>query len=421
VEHNTKSTFCISHGTIIDCTGKPPIRDGAVLVKGERIEKVGTVDEIRPPEGTTIFDARGMFVLPGLIDGHVHLNTPVIKDERNVQLEILKTPPSMTAFYCYWNAQQAMLSGFTSLRDVGGYGTRNSEETVSLRRAIDMGLVSGPRILAAGGVFATAGHVDLGFVGRATPWVPTSQDCVDGVWEVRKRVRSLIREDVNLIKVFASGWGGEVEAAWWRNFTFEEMEAIVDEAHAHRLKVAAHTSSPEAIKLSLKAGVDTIEHLVDIDDECIDLFCQKGAYLVPTLGCFSEKSLERRSRNQPPKAVQAVRKLRDSAYKAFQRCIHEGVRIVNGSDSYRTLSHGENADELVNMNIAGMSSMEVLLAATKNAAEAFGIAEELGTIEPNKLADIIMIEGDPLADLRILQDRSKIRKVIKAGRLFVER
>ena len=117
------------------------------------------------------------------------------------------------------------------------------------------------------------------------------------VWHLLIVAAIVVKALVESVKVFASGWGGEVEAAWWRNFTFEEMEAIVDEAHAHRLKVAAHTSSPEAIKLSLKAGVDTIEHLVDIDDECIDLFCQKGAYLVPTLGCFSEKSLERRIRN----------------------------------------------------------------------------------------------------------------------------
>ncbi|MBW2147531.1 MAG: amidohydrolase family protein [Deltaproteobacteria bacterium] len=421
MEYQAGSTLCISHGTLIDGTASPPVGDAAVLIKGERIERVGTVHDIHAPEECTTINARGMTVMPGLIDVHVHLNTPVVRDGRNLQLEILKTPPTLAAFYSFWNGMEAMRAGFTTLRDMGGYGTRNSEESVSLRRAIDMGLVPGPRILSAGAVLATAGHVDLGFVSRATPWVPSAQDCVDGVWEVRKRVRSLIREDVNLIKVFASGWGGEVEEPWWRNFTQEELEAIVDEAHAHGLKVAAHAASPETVKLSLRAGVDTIEHLVDIDDECLDLFSQKGAYLVPTLGLFSEKALERRGRHQPPEAVQAVRKGRKTAWKAFRRCLQKGVRMANGSDTYRTLVHGENADELVAMHRAGMSCMEVLVAATRNAAEACGLAKELGTIEPGKLADILVVEGDPLTDVGLLQDRSNIRKVIKGGEVVVER
>ncbi len=421
MEYQARSTFLISHGMLIDGTESPPVKDAAVLIKGDRIEWVGTVHDCLVPEGCTTVDARGMTIMPGLIDAHVHLNTPVIRDNRNLQLEILKTPPTLATFYSFWNGMESMRSGFTTLRDMGGYGTRNSEESISLRRAIEMGLVPGPRILSAGAVFATAGHIDLGFVNRATPWVPTAQDCVDGVWEVRKRVRFLIREGVNLIKVFASGWGGEVEAPWWRNFTLEELETIVDEAHAHGLKVAAHTASPETVKLSLKAGVDTIEHLVDIDDECLDLLSRKGVYLVPTLGLFSEKALERRGRHQPPEAVQAVRKGRETVWKAFQRCLQKGVRIANGSDTYRTLVHGENADELVTMNQAGMSCMDVLVAATRNAAEACGLAEDLGTIESGKLADILVVDGDPMEDLSILQDQSKIRKVIKGGQIVVDR
>lgn len=421
MEVQAESTLCLINGIHIDGTGNPPVKDSRIFVRGERIESAGTAEHIEIPEGSMVIDAQGMTIMPGLIDAHTHLNTPLVPEGQNLMLEILKTSPTMAVFYCYRNAMESLLSGFTTLRDLAGYGIRNNEENVALRRAISMGLIMGPRVLAAGPVNATAGHIDMAFVSRATPWVPSNRDCADGVWEVRKRVRSLIRHDVDLIKVFASGWAGDVEAAWWRNFTLDEMEAIVDEAHAHGLKVAVHVASPETMKLALRAGADTIEHLIDIDDEALDLLCGKEAYLIPTLGLFSDKALERRARHQSAEIVRRVRRARETTWKAFQKCIERGVRIALGTDTCRTRVHGENADELAIMNEAGMTPMNVLVAATRNSAEACGLAEEVGTIEPGKMADILIVEGDPLADLRILQDRSKIRKVIKSGRVVVER
>jgi imidazolonepropionase-like amidohydrolase len=285
---------------------------------------------------------------------------------------------------------------------------------VALRKAIEQGLVSGPRIAVAGPFCMSAGHFDM---------LPSRYEDLrsppNGVWEVRKRVRELARENVDLIKI-ASGGGvaGEGEELWWRNYTVEELEAIVDEAHALGKKVAAHAYTANTVKNALKAGVDEIEHGSFLDDETIKMLVEKGTYLVPTLTTFhaTEKAEHMRRKKEEIKRMVAANFTK--AYKA-------GVRIAVGTDIYLQDHpdpiHGDNAYELELMVRYGMPEMEAIRAATRNTAEALGWENKLGTIEKEKLADMIIIDGDPLKDIKILQNKQKILKVMKDGKIEVNR
>jgi imidazolonepropionase-like amidohydrolase len=169
------------------------------------------------------------------------------------------------------------------------------------------------------------------------------------------------------------------------------------------------------------AGCDTLEHLVDIDDRTIEIILERNITLVPTLSLFSERALSRRSRHQKPKVIDQLRRMGEHAINAFQRCLKAGVCIAAGSDLYRTLLPGENALEVVLMVEYGMSEMQAIVAATKQSAEAVDLADELGTLTPGKWADLILVEGDPLRDIHLLEDKSKIRMVMKAGQIKVDR
>ena len=319
------------------------------------------------------------------------------------------------------NANTCLEAGFTTLRDVGGLFNRDNVEMISVRRAIEMEIADGPRLVVGGVMVQTASHLELSRLGRLTPWVNTGEDTADGPWEVRKRVRKLIGLDVDFIKVFASGWGGVVERVWWPNYTPEELAAICDEAHRYGKRVAAHVTTPTTNLNAIVAGCDTLEHLVDIDEEGLALMAERGVFAVPTLSLYSERALARRAQFDSADSVDQIRRTGDIAAETFRRMLAAGVKVATGTDTFRTVLYGENAEEIELMVRYGMSEMDALVATTKHAAQALGLADDLGTLTVGKYADLMLVDGDPLADVSILQDRARLLVVMKEGRVMVDR
>ena len=408
------------NGNVILGTGEV-IEKGAVAINDNMITFVRPTKNIRPSKKDKVFDISGKTILPGLIDAHVHLSGPYDPYETNIVLSILKTPPPLIALWAVKNANVCMEAGCTTLRDMGVLVSRDSVEMISVRRGMEMGLVDGPRLLVSGLVIQTSSHGEMASLGRLTPWVDTAYGVSDGPWEVRKRVRHLVGLDVDFIKVIASGWSGEVERNWWPNFTLEELTAICDEAHRYHKRVAAHVASAGTMLDAARAGCDTLEHLVEIDDQTIETILKRNIILVPTLSLFSERALSRRGRHQKPAVIEQLRQMTESAIPAFQRCLKAGVRMAMGTDLYRTTMPGENALEIALLVEHGMSEMDAIVTATKNSAEACGLSDQLGTVTPGKWADLLLVAGDPLQDIRILEDKNKIRLVMKGGEIKVDR
>ncbi len=407
-------------GTLIDGTGKAPIENSVILIEGSTITSVVKEAEVQISSDTQIINATGRTVMPGLMDVHVHLGNVEGASSPETLLNLFKASPFLLLLYAVKHAREMLEAGFTTARDLGMNNFMSADPLwaakpmVALRNAIEQRLVLGPRLVVAGPFCMSAGHFDM---------LPSRYENLrsppDGVWEVRKRVRELARENVDLIKI-ASGGGvaGEGEEIWWRNYTIEELKAIVDEAHALGKRVATHAYTADTVKNALEAGVDDVEHGSFLDDEAIKMFIEKKTYLVPTLTTFhvSEKSEHmRRKKEEVRKAVAAN----------FTKAYKAGIRIAVGTDIFLQEHpdpvHGDNAYELELMVRYGMSEMEAIMAATKNTSEVLGLENKLGTIEKGKLADIIIIEGDPLKDIKVLRDKKNIRKVMKGGKIEVDR
>lgn len=410
----------VKGGNLIDGTGKPPIENSVIVIEGSRITDVGKEGEVKIPSDAQVVEAAGKTVMPGLMDLHVHLGNVEGASTPETLLNLFKASPFLLLLYAVKHAGEMLEAGFTTARDLGMSNVMAAEPVwaarpmVALRKAIEQRLVPGPRLVVAGPFCMSAGHFDM---------LPSRYEDLrsppNGVWAVRKRVREFARENVDLIKI-ASGGGvaGEGEELWWRNYTVEELKAIVDEAHALGKKVAAHAYTANTVRNALEAGVDEIEHGSFLDEETIKMLVEKRTYLVPTLTTFhaTEKAEHMRRKKEEIKKMVAANFAK--AYKA-------GVRIAVGTDIFLQEHpdpvHGDNAYELELMVRYGMPEMEAIMAATRNAAEALGWEHDLGTIEKEKLADIIIVEGDPLKDIKILQNKQKIRRVIKDGRIEVSR
>jgi imidazolonepropionase-like amidohydrolase len=350
-----------------------------------------------------------------MIDAHVHLAS-VVGVDPDAATAILRTPPSLLVLHASQHAREMLGAGFTTVRDMGGLMIHS--EIVSLKDAINFGLVPGPRIMVAGWVEMTAGHGDI-----MNNWFPTwprrpsDPFCADGPWEIRKRIREFARDRVDLIKTGSSGHPPYTR----KSYTLEELATLVDEAHALRMRVACHSQSLEGSKHAAMAGVDTIEHGISLDDETMQLMIDAGTILVPTL------SLTRPGADlvcggvwPPPERLEEIHSL---YMKNFLSAHKAGVKIAMGTDTFRILRNfwGQNAYELELMVKGGMSEMESIVATTKTGSEALGLEDKIGTIESGKLADIIVVDGNPLKDIRILQEKERIHIVLRNGRVQVDR
>lgn len=354
------------------------------------------------PEGAETIDCAGKFLVPGLIDCHVHITASGDQNELNAANS---APLAQRAWKAERYARATLHAGITTVRDLGAADRLNIE----LQRAIDAGLVEGPRILAAGlGVTMTGGH-GHGFVA-------TEADGADGV---RKAVREQLRAGATAIKLFASG-GVLTRGVDPRSpsFTEEEMRAGVEEAHKAFRVVGAHAQATDGIKNAIRAGVDSIEHGVWLDEEAIEMMCERGTCLVATLTAPWQIAHRGEEEGLPAYMVEKGWQVLAAHQESFRQALKAGVRIAMGTDQGTPVNRpGENAQEIVRMVDLGMTCGAALLASTAWAANLLQLGEQTGRLEAGLSADVLVLDRDPLADIRVLTDQDAIRAVIKAGRI----
>jgi imidazolonepropionase-like amidohydrolase len=311
--------------------------------------------------------------------------------------------------------------GFTTLRDVGE--TIGEYSPIALRNAINSGIVQGPRIYASGPWLTTnCGHNG----DTLPPWLDrrdiASEWVADGADECLKAVRERIKMGADFIKIFGSG--GIMDSFNHQEFNDEELAAIVGEAHSKGRRVAAHLEFPEGIKACVNAGIDSVEHGWVLTEEVIDLMKQKGAVLVPTIYAIWNLVNHGAEFGMPQAYIDMAKNtIYEKALKSFRMAYEAGVKMAMGTDcGYYPCPHGTNAKELeLMMEFCGMSAMEAIVTSTRNGAEALGTGDKLGTLESGKLADVLIVDGDPLRDIKVLQNKDNILMVMKGGTVNVDR
>lgn len=404
----TAQDAVIHAGHALLMPGEGYAEEVTLFVAGGRIERVEE-GFAEAPEGARLIDLSDAYVLPGLIDSHVHL----LSGERGPDTYIrpFRDTSADTAFQGAYNARLTLQAGFTTVQDVGGA----NEAIFALRDAVASGKVPGPRIRAAGrAVSVTGGHGDFnGFAPRIMEMMSTANIC-NGADDCRRAVRQQVKEGADLIKITATGGVlSNTRAGLEQQFTVPELEAIVDAAESMGRKVTAHAHGKSGIDAALRAGVHSIEHGTYLDEESIALFRDNDAVLVPTVlagvtvtGWVDEPWLAEPSRE---KAAEVGPRMLD-----MLRIAHEGgVTVAYGTDT-GVSKHGENAREFALMVEAGFSPEAAIRAATVVASEHIEMADQIGTLEPGKYADLIALDGDPLDDITELED---VDFVMKGGRV----
>ncbi len=367
----------ILHGTIIDGTGAEPIRDGTVIIRDGRIEAVGAAEV---PEGAEVIDAAGRTVMPGLIEGHAHVGGNP-KGQQVLRISLQR--------------------GITTVCSVSA-----NVNGIAMRDGIASGQLRGCARLVAGCIVTpTNGHVRF-------------RDA-DGPWEVRKAVREMVQAGANFIKTAASGgFFSKDEVCSMRNYTLEELVALVDEAHAWHRPVVVHCHTQPGLNNCIEAGVDQIHHGGFIDEEAVCGILAADLWYMPTLSVTCQRNIEALA-DQPWQTIEMTQA--QPIHRAGVRLAHQiGVKLCVGTDypgTGRTWKHGDRTIwELMELESCGLSRMEALVAATKTNAEAYRL-DDLGTLEPGKIADVVVLDGDPLAGIEALYDHRNIKLVLKDGRV----
>jgi imidazolonepropionase-like amidohydrolase len=412
----------VTGATLIDGTGRKPVEDPVIVIQGRRIKQVGTKDRIKVPKGAGAIDCPGYTLMPGMMDLHIHtmmFNCMTFHNHRVAQFEIM---PHLQQMYSLFHAQNCFDMGFTTLRDLGMNSTRGllTNELCAVRDAINAGIVEGPRLLIGGFTTITGSHLDL-IQPRAM--YRFGFNTADGPWELRKLARTNLLAGCDVIKTCASGGGGtDKEEPDIRNMTQDELDAIVDEAHAFHKHAAVHCFTTHAQRMALKAGADTIEHMVFHDDETIDLIAEAGIPVTPTLLHRTDHAIElRRKHGTADFVLRKMKYLQPFCFKTFQKMYKAGVRIAMGTDMGFEPDMGSNAGELEIYVKLGMKPMDAILTATRNAAAALKMEADLGTLEAGKFADIVAVDGDPLKNIACLQQKKNIKLVMKEGGIYADR
>jgi imidazolonepropionase-like amidohydrolase len=406
------SLTVFTNAFLIDCTGAEPIEGAAVVVEDEKIKDVLPKGNVGPlPGPVTTLDLKGATLMPGLTDAHVHICavTENITDQHRYY------PPSYIAARAMKRAEECLMQGFTTVRDAGGadYG---------FRMVLEEGHFPGPRMLVSGRALSqTGGHADKR---RRAEWIDPIECCVgmvgviaDGVDEVRRAARENLRRDVDQVKIMASGGAmspsDELDTT---QYTVAEMRAVVEETQAVGKYVLAHAYSDSAVRKAIEAGVRSIEHGNLIRETAAQAIKDANAFLVPTMVTYEAIYREGKKYGIGDHQIFKINLAREQSLKGLEYAYKAGCQIGSGSDLLGDMMAQRTVE--LELKAEVMKPMEVLLSATKVNAALFRMSDKIGTVEPGKYADLLVVAGNPLKNLRVFQNQDNLRVIMKGGRAF---
>jgi len=395
--------------TLIDGTGAAPRENTTVVVEGTKICWVGPDEHVPfPLSQVSAQDCAGLYLMPGFIDAHVHLTMP----DGAIGMHALDNPPGFPYYQAIPLLRRTLDAGVTTARDLGGLD-------MATERAISEGIIDGPELIYAYRALGpTGGHGDFrtccGF-NMASALSPNGDIgmLTDGVEEALRNTREVMRKGAKVIKVMASGgvWSPR-DTPWHDGLNIEEMRVIVEEAVTHDVHVAAHAQSARSIRNAVTAGVRSVEHAYEIDEESIELMLDRGTFMVPTL---TTGLIPPNPATAASYAVSKKLRLQEKMHECIGRAIAAGVRVALGTD-VGIAPHGSNLRELSHLVDFGMSPMQAIVAGTRDAAELLGREDRLGTVETGKDADLVFTSIDPLAEIQRMAETENILMVIAKGR-----
>ncbi len=401
--------YVLKNMKLIDGNGGQIIENAVIVVDGTKIKAVGVEGKVECPPDYEVLDMGGKTVLPGMVESHVHIG---MNGEPNMDAIMLKETLPMSTIKASVYAKKDLMAGFTTVRTMGDKGFLD----VALKRAIDSGLIDGPRLKVSGQILSiTGGHGDIALPPEVTftGW----SAIVDSPDEARKAARYQLKMGADIVKMCATGGVmSEGDEPGSPQLNEDEMRAAIYEAHKVGKKAAAHAQGTRGIKDAVRAGIDSIEHGIFLDDEAVEMMREKGVYLVATLSAPYNIKKYGREAGIPEHAVRKTEQVIDAHVESFMKAYKAGVKIATGTDAGTPFNrHGENAQELEMMVQAGAKPMDAILAATKWGADLLGMSNIIGTIEAGKEADIIAVDGNPLDNIALMKD---VKFVMKAGKIY---
>ena len=405
-------TLVLQNATIFDSTGREPYGPGTVVITGDRITAVGPADQVAAPRDATVIDAAQHTVMPGLIDAHTHVGAVDNSFGSNFEDN---HPGAIYAYSVAGVLRDTLMAGFTTIRDAGGCD-------YSFKVAVESGRIPGPRIFTSQAFLSqTGGHGDMRQRhDRSEPraghrLAPRPAIC-DGVPQVRQAAREQLRTGADQLKIMAGGGAASpTDPLDSPQFTVEELAAAVYEARAVKKRVMAHVYVPEGIKNCVEAGVRSIEHGNFLDEEGASLMRESDMYLVPTLIVYELIAERGREQGISEVTIEKINMARGAGRQSVEIAMAAGVNIASGADLFGQ-NAGLKAMEL-EMKAAIMGPIASIISATRTNAELIERSDQIGTLEPGKLADLIMVRGNPVDDITVLQDPDNIPLVLQAGRI----